>query len=926
VSEIVSRETELASLHSFIGRSQRGPAALVLEGDAGIGKSTLWLAGVEQARAQGLRVLSSQPAEAERGLAHVGLGDLFEDFLVDVLPALPAPRRRALEVALLLGEAAEDGVDPAALGLAVRSSLQQLAKYEPILVAIDDVQWFDDSSARALAFALRRLREESILLLFAHRVGPGLTISEVEEAIDAESVERLRLGPLSMGANQRLLQARLGRTLSRPALLRLHEASGGNPFYALELARALNTEQGTSNPTEPLPVPETLERLLRGRLSGLPEETRAALLLVSAVGRPTRALLRATGVSEDALEPAFAAHAIERTGEVIRFLHPLLASVLYQGLPAEDRRRTHRLLAGVVDDPVGRARHLALASREPDAQVAAALDDAAAVAGARGAIGVAAELGEHALRLTPAGAFVDAHRRTIAAARAHFAAGEVERARALAHDLVDRAPVGRLRAEALVACGEMESETVYREIALLREALPDAAGRPALQASIHQRLSMDLRFTEGLVAAEEHARASLELANQLRDDGLAADALGVLATLRFNAGERDALRRAEQAYELATATADPQRVIAAGLGLAHVLVWSVQLERARELLERLQHELAERDERRSATALWYLALVELRAARWSLAAEYGERARELSLEYARDEAETPQNLFPIALIAAHRGELDRARELAVRGCRLAERHGVLLAGLVATPGLVDLWSGHPEEAAARFAAAERTARAAEWVEPALYWWRDDYVEALLELGRVDDAVGVLDVWEADARRLDREWVLAQVTRCRGLVAAARGEVAQALALLAQAVARHEAAGDRFGRARALLGLGIVRRRGRQKRPAREAIAAALEGFETIGASGWAATARGELGRVGGRTREEGLTAAERRVAALVAEGRTNREVAAALFLGERTVASHLTHIYAKLGVRSRTELARKAALTNAAQPGKVQTF
>jgi DNA-binding CsgD family transcriptional regulator len=130
-------------------------------------------------------------------------------------------------------------------------------------------------------------------------------------------------------------------------------------------------------------------------------------------------------------------------------------------------------------------------------------------------------------------------------------------------------------------------------------------------------------------------------------------------------------------------------------------------------------------------------------------------------------------------------------------------------------------------------------------------------------------------------------------------------------LLQEAVAQHEGVGDPFGRARALLALGVVRRRARQKRPAREAIESALEGFEAIGAAGWAARARGELGRVGGRAREQGLTAAERRVAALVAEGRTNREVAAALFLGERTVAGHLTHIYAKLGVRSRTELARR---------------
>jgi len=162
-----------------------------------------------------------------------------------------------------------------------------------------------------------------------------------------------------------------------------------------------------------------------------------------------------------------------------------------------------------------------------------------------------------------------------------------------------------------------------------------------------------------------------------------------------------------------------------------------------------------------------------------------------------------------------------------------------------------------------------------------------------------------------------------VARCRGLIAAARGEVDGAVTALEDAVARHEELGDVYGRSRALLALGVLRRRARQKRPARDAILEALGGFEELGAATWAEKARLELGSIGGRTREDGLTPAEQRVAALVAEGRTNREVAAALFLGERTVASHLTHIYAKLGIRSRTELAR--VLPEEA-PDKVQTF
>ena len=205
-----------------------------------------------------------------------------------------------------------------------------------------------------------------------------------------------------------------------------------------------------------------------------------------------------------------------------------------------------------------------------------------------------------------------------------------------------------------------------------------------------------------------------------------------------------------------------------------------------------------------------------------------------------------------------------------------------------------------------------------WHEPSIRWWTSDYVELLLELDRIAHATRVLDTWEEDATRVGREWVLAHVVRCRGLVAAARGDVEDAVTSLQQAVARHEAVDDPFGRARALLALGAVSRRERQKRPARDAIQAAAEGFEAIGAAGWAAKAQAELGRVGGRTRQEGLTPAERRVAALVAEGRTNREVAAALFLGERTVASHLTRIYAKLGVRSRTELALRLATDESA--------
>ena len=273
---------------------------------------------------------------------------------------------------------------------------------------------------------------------------------------------------------------------------------------------------------------------------------------------------------------------------------------------------------------------------------------------------------------------------------------------------------------------------------------------------------------------------------------------------------------------------------------------------------------------------------------------------------------TPQHMYPLGLVALHRGELDRAREFALRGRELAEQETARLGGLGAIQGLVAAWSGDPAAAVESFAEAEQHADASDWGEPHLRHWRGDYVEALLELGRIDEALVILDDWERAAERVGRGWVLAHVARCRGLVAAARNEIDESRAALEEAVVKHEVAGDavrpgarapgsgrRPGGARGRSGpLGT---RSRRRSPASR-LSAPQAGPRKLAWS-WAASAAVRA--------SDGLTPAELRVAALVAEGRTNREVAAALFLGERTVASHLTHIYAKLGVRSRTELASK---------------
>ena len=897
--EIVGRDHELASIRSFIDDSALGPSALVLQGEPGIGKSALWLAGVEYASAQKLRVLASRPAEPERSLAYVGIGDLFERALDDVLPPLSLPRRRALEGALLLEDTAPDPVDSRALGLAVRDGLRVLAEEGTAVVAIDDLQWFDTASTDALAFALRRLDADRVRFLLARRSANGTQRPEIELALAEERVGRLSVGPLSVGALHRLLRGSVHRAFARQTLLRIHKRSGGNPFYALELARALGLEV---DPTQPLPVPQTLEGLLRTRLTGLPATTREALALAAALGAPSASLLERAGVDPRALDPAADAHVIEREDGTLRFSHPLLSSVIYADL-GDERQRIHRRIAEIVDDPLDRARHLGLAAAGADPEVAAVLDEAARTASGRGAAALAAELAEHALRLTPPVAQAERRRRALAAARLHHAAGEWTRARTLTTDLLAEAWIGSSRPEALLLLSEFESED--RSLALLDEALQEAGARPSLEAAIHCRIAWARRFSaEGM----PHAQAALELADEVDDDVLRAQAHAVQAVLGWFAGENETPDELPvRARDFANAVGGEHLVREATQAIVNTLAPASRRDEARALFEREYDEWREQDEPRAARASWGLAWVEFWAGRWELASEHAVRAHDISIQYG---LEMPQDHLPIAVITVHQGLFEIAHEHSQRALELVDAElATRIPQHRAVLGLVALSNAELSAADEWLEQADRQAASMGWREPSVRWWTGDRVELLLELGRIDDAVSLLDRWDADAVRVEREWVVAHVTRCRGLVAAANGEVETALDFLAQAVVEHETVGDPFGRGRALLALGVVKRRLRQKRPAREAIEAALEAFETVGASAWASKASAELGRISGRTRAQGLTAAELRVASLVAEGRTNREVAAALFLGERTVASHLNHIYGKLGVRSRTELA-----------------
>ena len=361
---VVGRGDELGQADEFLRANSLERSVLVFEGEAGVGKTTVWEAAVALATELGFRVLSARPAEAEAKLSFSGLTDLFGDVEPDALGELAPPQRRALEVALLRVEGTGRRPDSRSIATAVGSILKLLAADGPVLVAVDDLQWLDVPSASALVFALRRVGESSIRGMLSLRV----PLPDGSRVVVPDGAERLRLGPLSPGALQQLIKGRFGFTLARPTLLRVHRACAGNAFYALEIARILDRDRALS-PGEPLPVPTDVRGLTMRRVRRLPPHTRRALLEASALARPTVRLVDASSMRRGA-EAGFVE--VQSDGTVV-FAHPLYASAVYTDATPRERRRCHRRLAERVDDLEERARHLGLAAEEPDEEVAVSL-------------------------------------------------------------------------------------------------------------------------------------------------------------------------------------------------------------------------------------------------------------------------------------------------------------------------------------------------------------------------------------------------------------------------------------------------------------------------------------------------------------------------------------------------------------------------
>src|SRR5262245_47873868 len=586
---IVGRERELEAAERLLGEAGPGLRALLFEGEPGIGKTTVWEAALGRAAARGLRVLSCRPVEAEAKLAFAALGDLLAPIADSGLAALPGPQRTALEVALLRAAPAGAPPDRRAVGVATQALLRRCADGGRLVVAIDDVQWLDRGSVGVLSFALRRLHDAPVCVLASSRPERGRAGDPLLlERTPPGRFERLRLEPLSLSGVYHAIRTQAGQVFPRPTLRRIVQASGGNPLFALELARALVEVGARPHPGESLPVPETLAALLEDRIGRQPIVVREALLAAAALSSPQPALVAAALGREAAaaLEAAERAGLVAVRGDRVRFSHPLLASTVYSSGPAVGRRELHRRLAEVVSDPEERARHEALGAEEPDERVAASLDSAARDADARGAPEVAVEFAELAGRLTPPEDAAAHARRTLALAEFVFRAGDAEEARRLLDGVIEEA-AGPTRARALELVARLlhVSGTAREAVARAEQALAEAGPDPELRARIHATLALVCWHDFSL--ARGHARAALDLLEQLDDPdpGVLSQALMAYAEAEFYTGgglPMDAVERGLELERLSPAPCVADRMSAC---LGVWLKYHGEFEGARRWLE-----------------------------------------------------------------------------------------------------------------------------------------------------------------------------------------------------------------------------------------------------------------------------------------------------------------------------------------------------
>lgn len=900
---VVGREAELASARSFV--SGDGPErALALVGEPGIGKTTLWEATLAAAEVAGIQVLVTRASEPELQLSYAALSDLFEDIDVATVDGVPPPQLRALEIALL--RAAPDGAPPEPLSVAAGFTrvLRGLSERGRVLVAIDDVAWLDRASKDTLAFAARRLGRREVRFLLTRRVGSP---SQLEHAFSPTGLKRLDVGALSFGAVRSLLSERLSLHPPRRVLLRLFELSQGSPLVALELGRGL-VEQGLPDVGNELPLPELVDELFSHRVGSLTPPIRRALLAVAVTGGLTRLDL-ASLVGPLVVDDAIAAGVLVRDGSRVRASHPLVGAAARRLSAAPERHDLHLQLASVLSDETMRARHLALAASVADDKLADRIATAGEKALARGAIHDAVELAEHALRLTtPDSALYEERMFTLL--RHLKVAGETARVRELLEARVAGLAPGAARARAFLTLSD-SGERLSEMEAYVDAALAECGNDPELRSAAlaMKALIYGIVRLEKLDLAEAWARESLLLA---RTVGLEAQrrsvhALAWIDVMRGRPLERlgaDLIRLPEGSSLYESAIERPAGIRAMVRG---------NLDESRAVFERLRSLAGERGEALSASIMHrQLCEIELRAGDTRAAERHLDQWGEWTLpDDAHEQVVGPARCR--ALLAVIKGDPAQATSWATRAIEAAqaienfreETEGRRALGVAA------LFARDHERAVEQLQPLWRHAERELIGDPGVFPVAPDLVESLVQLGELGEARAVAEELERAAGEQAHPWGLAGAKRCRALIQLGSGNVDAAETDLTEAAGDYARLGLMFDAARTLLILGRAQRRRKKWGAAREALDKSIAIFVGLGAGGWADEARGELSRLGARrpTPRGALSATEREVAERAVRGLSNKTIAAELHVTVNTVEKHLSHVYAKLGVHSRGQLA-----------------
>jgi DNA-binding CsgD family transcriptional regulator len=906
---LIGRDRERARLSELVSELRAGRGgALVLRGEPGIGKTALLEAAL--AAAADVRTLAARGIESELEMPFAALHDLLRPVL-DRRTDLPDVQRTALEGALALGPpvgGSRFGVYAGVLGL-----LEATAADGPLLVAVDDAHWLDSASSEALMFAARRLGRAPVAIVLAARTGEG--------SLETTGLPELVLSGLGRSESSALLDR---IDMHQNVRERLIEVSRGNPLALHELPAALTEGQrlGEEPLPEPLPAGSQLERAFRARADRLGQEATRALLIAAASDSPAlglvlRALAKAS-IRPAALEEAETAGLVEVAGASLEFRHPLMRSAVYRGASGPQRRAAHRAIAEALGEERGEeaearcAWHLASAALGPDEELAARLDASAAAARARSGYRTAAIGFERAAAITPERSH--AARRLLAAAEAgHLAGDSAHAVSLLERALRSTATDDPLREDILALQGRLETwrgPAVAAYGVLLDRASPTAdPERAALSLADAVTARIVVGDFPGALEIARRARALGERAGGIAELVTAVQ-LGKALILVGEAREGHALiLRCE---ELLSENWDD--TYAMDLAQAAPALMSVE---EYELAERVLRRMVATANELGATGLLPYSLgalseLETRTGRWPSAYAHGAEAVEAARKAGQD-GQLSYNLARLARLEAVKGLEEAGREHAARALDLARTYSFDTSALFAewALGLIELQRGRSDVAVTHLTRAVRLSDGMGCHEPGRGEWAPDLIEALIRDSRETQAAEELDALETDAKRTGRVMALAAVARCRGVMAADDWEDQFLVAL-----ALHDRTDVPFERARTELCFGERLRRERRRVDARHHLRSALETFEALGAGPWCARAREELTATGERARSRGpdhipdlLTAHELRVARVVAEGATNREAAAELFLSPKTIEAHLRSVYRKLGVRSRAELA-----------------